>query len=225
MATNGHDETPNAEVNPVALKQGHEPDTINLRAILYVPVVLVICFIITYFIVTRIIDVVRAPAPRPSNLAARHNEPPLNRRIARISSDDPKAEYKQPRLEAFKQVDSDDHLPFVRSYDPIGDTNPPQYHAEDMRLTSQHAKDLGLQDYKWVDEKNGIVRLPVEKAMELVLKAKNPKDASKKYIKTADVELSQLRPASPNQSNPQFGGPTTEKPKDDLHHSPKGSHP
>jgi hypothetical protein len=225
MATNGHDDAPNAEVNPQSMKQGHEPDTVNLRAILYVPVVLVICFFFTYLIVTKIIEYARAPVPTPNTLAAKNNEGSLDQRLSRISSDDEKAKYKQPRLEGAQLLESNDPLPFVRSYDPSKEGNSPQYHPEDMRPSSAHGKDLGLQEYKWVDEKNGIVRLPVEEAMKIVLEAKNPKDSSKKYILNGTVELKQLQPDAPKQSNPQLSGSATEKPKEDLHHSPKGPHP
>jgi hypothetical protein len=234
MTTNGHNDAPNTDVNPQALQQGHEPDKVNARALLYVPAVLVVCFIITFVIVTKIVDYVRAPSTeKPDNaLAAKHNDAPINDRLGRISSEFDEAKkplYKQPRLEGAKQLDTNE-VPFVKSYEPTKEGNSPQYHADDMRPSSAHGKELGLQDYKWVDEKHGIVRLPIEAAMKAVLEAKNPSDPSKRLIVVQEkdgkpVELSSLLRPIGKPSNPLWGAKSIEPPKEPSHQSPKDGHP
>src|SRR4029078_4395140 len=66
-------------LDPVALKQGHEPDTINLRSVMYVPIALVLTFALAYLIVTLTIRNLRAPAKDSGSgsLAAKRNEAPL----------------------------------------------------------------------------------------------------------------------------------------------------
>ena len=128
----------NVTINPVALKQGHEPDTVNLRAVLYVPIALVVTFIITYVVVTIVVHEARSSPGEPSmNVqAAKRGKAPIEERLGRISSSDPKAEHKQPRLEGAQQFQFDPSVApndpaYMRSRLPAEDGNSPHYHPED----------------------------------------------------------------------------------------------
>jgi len=224
MATNGHDEPISTDVNPEALKQGYEPDTVNIRAILYVPVVLVLCFLVTYWIVTKIVVYTRQGPPPPvvNEANAERGLAPINERLGRISSE-PGAhpEYKQPRLEGGQLLKGDPAQPFVKSYEPTETGNSPHYHPEDLRPSSELGKKLGLQDYKWVDEKKGIAALPVSEAMKAVLDAKNP--SGKPYLKQKPVELGQLLQQGAKASNPHWNWNGSPKESSEVpHQSPKG---
>ena len=145
MATN-HDESPNSDVNPVSLKQGHEPDRIDVKPILYVGGVLIVTFIVTYTTVTLIVNSLRATSTETPNnrIAANRSEAPLKDRLNRISSSDNKADYKQPRLEGLERLKGEDP-PWVRSTERTPEGNSPHYHPEDLRPSSDLGKKLGLQ--------------------------------------------------------------------------------
>jgi hypothetical protein len=201
-------------INPEALKQGHEPDTVNLRAVLYVPIALVVTFIVTYAVVTIVVHERRSSPGEPTNwrLTEKRSNAPIDERIARISSTNPKAEYKQPRLEGAQQFKFDPSVApndpaYMRSRLPAEDGNSPHYHPEDLRPSSKVGKEMGLQDYQWLDPANGIARMPVEEAMKIILdfKVKDPKGKERSFLASKDVELSELLRQGPTPSNPQAG--------------------
>jgi len=212
-----HD-APNADVNPEAIKRGHEADTINLKAILYVPVALVIAFAMAYGIVTLIITGLRdAPKSKPANaMAAAQNDPSLTERMQRISSTDPNATIKQPRLEGLETYDKDNPLyskPYVRSFEALDDkTNSKKLHPEDLLPTSKYAREQGSQTFKWVDEKKGIVQIPIEVALKLLADGSTKEgDATAKKIYDKEMKfVEKYKPANyrnnlPKASNLQWG--------------------
>ncbi len=224
--THGHGDDTSGYVNPEALHRGHEEDKVDIKSILYVPLALVATFVLAYVVVTLIINSVRAPSTeKPDNpKRAKLNEAPINDRFARIDSSDPKAEEKQPRLEGMQQVEGAD-LPYWRSMLPTKEGNPRWFHPEDMRITSAYAKELGLQDYAWVDEEKKVVRVPVETALKLVLSAKDPKNAGVDYLAASKepIPRDNLKDGS-KPSNPQL--PTTfgVVPKEEKNHKDDKNH-
>ena len=67
-----------------------------------------------------------------------------------------------------------------RSSRPVPGTGSPEFHPEDLRADRQPR----LQAYGWLDREKGIVRMPIEQAMETV------------------VELSRARPAASKGARP-----------------------
>jgi hypothetical protein len=63
---------------------------------------------------------------------------------------------------------------FLREREPEEVINPPVNLYEQLRLTRGSADDK-LSSYGWVDRKEGVVRIPVDRAMELVAKRGVPK--------------------------------------------------
>ena len=96
-------------------------------------------------------------------------EPAVNARIEGLV---------QPRLEALEQLQAEP--PSYRSSRPVPGTGSPEFHPEDLRADRQPR----LQAYGWLDRKKGIVRMPIEQAMETV------------------VELSRARPAASKGARP-----------------------
>jgi len=183
-------------VNPESIKLGHEPDRINAKTILYVPIALVVTFAMTYTVVSLIINNTRITAePRPGNpQAAERNrtpkdQPGLNKRLASISSTDPNAAVKAPRLEGLTQMTTL-NAPYLQSSQPTKEGNSPQYYPEAMRATSALAKEKGLQSYAWVEKKESVVRVPVAEVMKLLIAGADDKnvEANKLYMKTLKFE-------------------------------------
>lgn len=202
-------------IDPVALQQGHEPDTVNLRSVLYVPVALVATFVLAYVVVTIIVSSSRNPEKSENNSAARYRSAPINERIGRISSTDPRAAAKQPRLEGLEEQQQDPSVApndpaYMRSRLPSEEGNSPHYHPEDLRPTSKVAKEMGLQDFKWLDSGKKVARIPVEDAVKLVLSAQKPGAQGQPYLPVQmkdgkPVELKHLQLRAPTAANPQRG--------------------
>lgn len=219
-----HESPPNSDVNPESIKQGYETDRLNVRTILYVPIALVFTFGLAYLVVTLIIENTRlGPKEKSRNpMAAARNEVPIKDRLNRMSSSDPSAESKQPRLEGALRLEGDGP-PYVRSTDPLKEGNSRQFHPEEMRPNSSYAKELGLQDYtKDPKDKEKVLRIPIEEAIKLAL-------ANANYLKSQTeggkkdgqpVELRDLRGETPTTSNPQLGIPLA-KPTLKNEHEPK----
>lgn len=214
---NSHDLPPNNDVNPESIKLGHEPDKINARTILYVPIALVITFALAYFTVTLIINYMRAPSTeKPANeLAAKHNKTlfnqrQLNERLGEISSTDKNAAVKAPRLEGLQELNSD-RPPFMISSLPTEKGNSPAYHPEDLRTTSELARKLGLQSYLWKDKDKSLIRIPIAEALKLLGEGAKDKDsdAGKLYSKVLKFEKKvnpeELRQGLPTAGNPHWG--------------------
>ncbi len=226
MDTNGHDAPPNTEVNPQALAQGHEPDKVDTRIIIYVPLILLVCFLLTWLTVTWIINYIRSPSTeKPKNqMAAVRQAEPINERLGRINSSTPLAEVKQPRLDGLNRLKNEGEPVYVRSFAPTEDGNSPQYHPEDLRPSSEVSKKLGLQSYSWI-KKDELARIPLQEALKMVLKAKNPKSPSGSFIAIQQkdgkpVQLADLLKSGPTAANPQ----AHTSPKEPGPRSPDGNH-
>ena len=213
----GHGDDTSGYVNPEALQRGHEEDKIDVKSILYVPLALVATFVLAYVVVTLIINYVRAPSTEaPANpVAASRNKAPINERFERIDSTNPNAEYKQPRLEGLQRVEGNDE-PYWRSMTALKDKkNPRWFHPEDMRISSEYAKELGLQSYMWVDEHKKALQIPVTEAMKIALAAKDPGNPAVGFIGIAKepIPRDDLKDQS-KPSNPHWGATSG------THHGP-----
>ena len=193
----GHGDDTSGYVNPEAIQRGHEEDKVDARSIMAVPVAIIATFVLAYVVVTVLINYLRSPSSEPAAnpMAAKRNEAPINDRFERIGP---------YRLEGLQLVEGSD-TPFWRTMTPSQAGNSRWFHPEDMRVNSSYGKELGLQDYAWVDKKDKTVRLPVEEAMKIVLSLKDPKNPSAAFLPIADKPIprnevtSRARP-----SNPQF---------------------
>ncbi|MCE9531782.1 MAG: hypothetical protein K8T89_11765 [Planctomycetes bacterium] len=239
MATD-HD-TPNSDVDPQSIKQGFETDRLDLRAIIYVPIALLITFGMAYTVVTLLINYMRAPVkdPNTNSLAAARNDVHLRDRLGRISSTDPQAEVKQPRLDGADRLQPDPLPPaveapyYVKSTDKTKDGNSTPYAPEDLRPSSALGISLGLQSFNWIDSKEKTLRIPIDEAMKAMLDMKSgsktffsvqTKKVEKKDPKTGEtktvevpVELSDLLKTLPTSANPQAGFTPKAAPKDAAH--------
>jgi len=194
---------PNKDVNPESLKLGHEPDVVDARTILYVPIAIVITFAITFGVVSWIISNTRiTDEPRPGNpLAAERfrkpvDQPMLNKRLGTMSSTDPAATVKAPRLEGLTQMTTE-NVPYLQSSPPTKEGNSPQYYPEAMRPDSSHSKDLGLQDYAWKEKKDSTVRVPIADVMKLLVAGADGKDKEAEAIYKKTLKYDPVSKAVP----------------------------
>lgn len=124
---------------------GYEPDTFSVKPVLAVPIAVLItgaiAFIVTWLLFANIFDPkIEYQKPDYPETAA-ENAAPLNDRLARISSTDPKAKVQQPRLEGLQRTET--YKPDPKSdyeitaqmtpLQPLKDGNPPRLHADDLR--------------------------------------------------------------------------------------------
>lgn len=203
MATNAHDSHGGPFV-PSGPTHGmpYEPDKFDLKPILAVPVAVVVTTILAYVTTQLIFDNVfgthldENKVPSESAIAAEFGKKPLNDRLRSISSTDPKAEFVQPRLEAFR-TKAENVRPGLSpvtaemtTQQPLKDiSNSPEYHPEDLR--ANRWKELST--YAKKDENT--VQIPVEKAMELLIK-------------------NNLLPADPKTNKPLSEMPNWDRPKE-----------
>ena len=162
-----------------SVQAGHEPDRFNARAILYVPLLIVVTVIVGFAIVTTLFaTIVRKAEPTASTdpQAAAIGTLPINERFARISSTDANAAVAQPRLEYFKQVESSPTDPtHYRSKRPIEypgatyEIRPEDLRPQNFIDPTRHRKILVETGYADKDKK--IASIPIADAMELILKA------------------------------------------------------
>jgi len=198
-----HD-VPNSDVNPESLKQGHEPDTVDVRTILYVPVAIVIAGLMTFGIVTRIVTTLRERPPESKLPAVVYNDVGNNESLSRIPA---------PRLDGLEELIPTGQPVYVESSNPTPTGNSPAYHADDMWPWSKHGFELGLQSYKWQDKGKDIVRIPVMEAIKILGEGAKDKDgdaaARKLYEKSLKsenkVNLEMIHNYRPTASNPQQG--------------------
>src|SRR5262245_15389124 len=176
MATNG---THDGEFVPAGPTHdaGYEPDKFSVKTILAVPATVIvtgiIAFVVTWLLFSNIFDPkINNPAVE-NPAAAKRNSEPLNERLARISSSDPKAEFQQPRLEGMKQTETykRDNGPDITAEQtttkPKAEGNPPLYHADDLR--PERIKELSTYGE---DKQAGTARIPVDKAIEMAVSGK-----------------------------------------------------
>lgn len=183
-AGHGHDEQPVGPPPPLVLGVGHEPDDFNARPILTVPVFITFVMLAAFGIASAMFVYFRngnvANDSGANAVAKERNDKPLDERFARISSSDPKAEVKQPRLEWLRQTDSardgKEDPPYLRSVRFSESGNSPEYRPEDLRpenYVDPITRQKVLRDYAWVDKEKGVARIPVSVAMKLLLEKKS----------------------------------------------------
>lgn len=173
MATSGSHGEPFVPAGPKH-NLNYEPDTFDLKPILAVPVVVIVtsvaAFVVTWVIFANIFDPrINVPAPEVE-IAKERAEAPMNERFARISSNDPKAEIEEPRLEGIQQTgsvkraDGYEVTAEMTSAQPIkSPANTVRYHPEDLRAERWSE----LMTYGQ-NKEVGTVRIPVDKAIELL---------------------------------------------------------
>lgn len=198
----GHADDMGGYVSPESLQRGHEEDKVDAKSILYVPLALVATFVLAYVVVTLLMNYVRAPSQeKPANpMAAKRNAESHNKRVADI---------KKPQLEGIEQIQGDDT--FWRSSNPAATGNSRRFHPEDMRITSEYAKELGLQSYGWVDHKEKIIRIPVSEALKIALTLKDPKNPGANFLAVAPKPIPRDELKDPSKpSNPHWGAVTVD---------------
>lgn len=179
MATNAHDShggpfVPSGPTHNLP----YEPDKFDLKPILAVPVAVIVTTILAYVTTQLIFDNVFGThrddfkAPSQTEIGAEFGKKPLNDRLRSISSNDPNAEFQQPRLEAFQtkaQNDRPGTFPVTAEMttqqalknDP---SNTKIYHPEDLR--ADRWKELTT----YAKKEGNTAQIPITKAFELLLK-------------------------------------------------------
>jgi hypothetical protein len=170
MATNAHGEGPVVQGPQHNLP--YEPDEFSVKPILMVPFAVIatgiVAFIVTTLIFDHIFDPKENKEPSTFPAAAERNNVPLNDRLARISSTDPKAEVNAPRLEWLRTTQDVERPNGVTvtaemtSGLPTAKGNSPEYHPEELRADRQP----GLNMYG--KTKTGQTVIPIDKAMDLI---------------------------------------------------------
>ena len=162
-----------------SVQAGHEPDRFNARAILYVPLLVVLTAAFAFATITTLfLTVVRKAEPNANTdpQAAAIGQLPQNERFARISSTDPAAAVAQPRLEYFKQVESSTPTDpgHYRSKRPLQDYPGATYeiYPEDLRPErfidpTQHRKILI--ETGFADKAKQVAYIPIADAMQMVI--------------------------------------------------------
>jgi hypothetical protein len=179
-AGHGHDEQPVGPPPAPVVGVGHEPDDFNARPILTVPVFIGVVMVCAFGIATGMFVYFRGESAgndgNANPVAKDRNDKPIDERFARISSSDPKAEVKQPRLEWLRQTDSmrdgKEDPPFLRSVRFAESGNSPEYRPEDLRpdnYVDPITRQKVLRDYGWVNQEKGVARIPVSVAMKLLI--------------------------------------------------------
>jgi hypothetical protein len=200
-------------VNPAALRDKHEPDHVDVRGILLVPAVIVVVGFLCYIAVTLIfgnfLSIERERPKNANDLAAKRSQEPLRDRLKRINSTDPNAEIPQPLLEGARQLQGNDP-PWFRSRLPAAEGNSPEYHPEDLR--ADRWPELNGKAPEWVDQQKGLVRIPIERAMELAAKNKSMLPVQEK---TVDPNATTTAVGRPKASNSGRGIPGTPEAKKD----------
>ncbi len=158
-----------------SVQAGHEPDRFNARAILYVPLLVVLTALFAFGTITTLfLTMVRKAEPNANTdpQAAAITSLPINERFARISSTDPAAAIAQPRLEYMKQVDPSDpsHYRSKRPIEYRGATY--EIYPEDLRPDrfidpTQHRKILIETGY--ADKAKQVAYIPIADAMKMVV--------------------------------------------------------
>ena len=154
-------------------KLPYEPDKFSVKPIVMVPFAVIATGIAAFIITTLIFDNIFDPAEKEASTfpeAAKRGKAPLNDRLARMSSTDPKAEVNAPRLEWMRLTENvtnaDKSVVMVdgemTTALPKKTGNSPEYHPEDLRAERQP----GLTGYS--KSKDGLTKIPVDKAMDLI---------------------------------------------------------
>ena len=176
MGASEHDTHPPG-ATAESVQAGHEPDRFNARAILYVPLLIVVTVLVAFGIITTLfLTIVRKAEPNANTdpQAAAIGTLPINERFARISSTDPKAAVPQPRLEYIKQVENSPTDPtHYRSKRPIEyagatyEIRPEDLRPQNFIDPTRHRKILIETGY--VDSDKKIASIPIADAMALLI--------------------------------------------------------
>lgn len=175
-AGHGHDEQPVGPPPTPVVDIGHEPDTFNSKPILAVPVFIGGVMLFTFFLVSILFFYFLNVAKEKDDLAKADG--PINQRFATISSTDPKAQVKQPRLEWLREANTSRNgsdvqdPPFLRSVRFSEAGNSPLIRPEDLRpdnYVDPITRQKVLRDYAWVSKEKGVARIPVNVAIKILL--------------------------------------------------------
>ncbi len=206
-------EPPGAAVKSVQV--GHEPDQFEVKAILYVPLVVVITLVVTYVMVTVIFGPLTAKpdGPYDNPQVAKMNDNSFNDRVGRYSSTDPKPVnghpdtiVPQPRLEAFQKQakEHDGDSEFYRSKLPLPGGGPRTIRPEDLRaenfLDPTYQKKL-LADSAWLGTDKKVARVAIDDAIALMV-AKKKLPISKDAVKLADTSADAVKASNGGQGLP-----------------------
>jgi hypothetical protein len=175
MATSGSHGGDFVPVGP-AHNYEYEPDKFAVKTILAVPAAVIITGLVAFTITWTLFESVFDPAmkePAEVQAAVDRNNAPLNERLSRISSTDPKAEVQQPRLEGmqvtevYKRDTGYQITAEMSTTKPKAEGNSPRFHAPDLRPEKQ--KELIASG---ADKATGAIRVPVDEAIKLLVDGK-----------------------------------------------------
>lgn len=173
-----HDDQP-IGTDGASIKAGHEPDHFDARGLLMVPVLVVVVTGVAYVLVSSLFSFFspgsKTPGTNPAAVA--ENEKSYNDRIGRISSSDPNAEVKQPRLEYIRSVDnqrdgvSKPDPVYLRSFAPSATNNTYELTPQDLypsRFVDPATGKRLLAEPEWITKDKTVARIPVEDAIKLL---------------------------------------------------------
>ena len=129
----------NEDLKHVRAEEGYERQDLSAQSVFAFLISLVVGGVIVYFIVWGLYHVMDARQRR-----RQPQQSPLVKQVetdTRIVSPDEISRFPQPRLERNERIE-----------------------INDFRLKEEQT----LNSYGWVDEKAGVVRIPIERAMELI---------------------------------------------------------
>ena len=181
QAFDAHDTEPPGAADD-SIQAGHEPDRFKVRNVLVVPAVLTVAVLVTFGIVTLAFNYLTVKPPMDvdaNQLAAAESQRSLNERFAAISSTDPNARVKQPRLEYLKQTagaNDPNDPPFYRSKRPIPAVGATwELYPEDLRPQNfvdptTHAKILVNAGF--YEGNKELAHIPIAEAIDVVLAQK-----------------------------------------------------
>jgi hypothetical protein len=205
-ASDHETEPPGAD--PTSVRAGHEPDQFGIKGVLYVPLAVVATLVVAYLLTTGIFFNINKRAPYaadPNPQLIERNKVTLNESFARISSSDPKAESKQPRLEGLRQTGDEQDPAYMRSKLPLAEGNSPEMRPEDLRAENYVdplTKQKILVEYGWADQGKRVARVPIGEAIKTL-------SAGKKLPTRKDaVRLNDTSDERAKLSNAGRGGPT-----------------
>ena len=232
MATS-HGSEPFVPQGPTHNK-GYEPDQFGVKTILAVPAAVIItatiAFVITWVIFGNLFDPRLDNPPAEVAEAGKRNAQPLNERLGRISSTDPKAEVNAPRLEGMQRTEvhfrdgkpeNDSRYNVITAEmtttKPLQDgSNPPRYHAEDLRPERSPVLTKGGA------AEGGEVRIPIDQAIAKLAAPGAAKSADWDYPKESNGGAGSKPPAlKAEKKEPEKGPAPKEEGKKDEKKEPE----
>src|SRR5262245_17652379 len=217
---------PSRHVDPRARAAGHELDEVSVKGILIVPAIIVVGMAVAYLTVTILIAYFRSastPDPMAHPAGVARNQAPLKERLDLISQPESKGGAGQPRLEGARILESGGgseklDLPYFRSRHSAETGNPPEVHPEELRPDAKRPNgtsrfpQLNVSQPEWVDQQNGVARISIDKAIELVPSMKalktQPLTPAQQDMVRAQMNAVSL-PGRPTASNSGRGIPGT----------------